>query len=282
MGGAGRLQLISGRRCNVGAAEQSFRAGNIAAALVQLQQEIKQRPAEPSLRIFLAQLLMVEGQWDRALNQLKVIEELDASALPMVRTYQTAIQCERLRTSVFAGERAPLLLGDPEPWIAMLIQGLGLLGKGHVNQAADLRAQALDLAPATPGVLNGEAFDWIADADSRLGPVLEVLVNGNYYWVPWHRISRLVLEPPSDVRDLVFVPAQFTWTNGGEALGLIPTSYVGTQSADDAALRMGRKTIWQELDEATFVGIGQRVLTTNNTEVGLLDVREIMLTAERE
>lgn len=259
------------------AAEQSFKAGDLAQALAQLQGEIKQRPADSKLRVFLAQLLMIQGQWDRALTQLKVVEELDAGTLPMVRTYQSTIQCERFRDSVFAGERSPLLFGDPEPWIAMLIQALPLQAQSHGNQAADLRAQAFDLAPETSGTLNGERFAWIADGDSRLGPVLEVLLNGSYYWVPIHRVAKINIEGPQDARDLVWLPAQFTWTNGGEALGFIPTRYPGSQNSSDNALQLARKTDWNQLGEASYIGLGQRLLVTDANETGLLDIRELVL-----
>ena len=36
--------------------------------------------------------------------------------------------------------------------------------------------------PAAP--IDGKAFAWMADADMRLGPVLEAVINGRYYWVP--------------------------------------------------------------------------------------------------
>ena len=257
------------------AAEESFRAGDLGAALQGLQAQIRQQPADVKLRVFLAQLLMVGGQWDRALTQLQVVEEMDSQSLPMVRTYQRAIQCERLRTSVFAGERAPLLLGEPEPWLALLIQSVGLHGKGRLEQAAQLRAQAFAEAPETSGTLNGERFAWLADGDSRLGPVLEVLLNGNYYWVPVHRIRAVTLQAPEDIRDLVWMPATFVWTNDGDAMGLIPTRYPYTEDSAGDALRLSRKTEWTEPSSDCYVGIGQRVLVTDTSETGLLQVREL-------
>jgi type VI secretion system protein ImpE len=223
------------------AAEEKFRVGDLSGCLKDLQAAVKKDPADGKLRIFLAQLLMLQGDWDRAVNQLKVVGEVDASALPMAHAYSTAIQCERLRADVFAGTRGPLLFGEPEPWIAQLMQSLALHGQGNPQHAAELRAQAFDAAPATAGTLNGTAFEWIADADSRLGPVLEVLLNGAYYWVPLHRVTSVTVEPPSDARDLVWVPAQFQWSNGGEAMGLIPVRYPGSERSDDAAIRLARK-----------------------------------------
>lgn len=259
------------------AAETSFREGRLSDALAELQQQVRSNPAAVPPRIFLVQLLMTLGAWDRALTQLKVLEEMDASTLPMVRTYEMAIRCERLRLSVMSGERSPLVFGDPQPWLALLLQSLSLLNDGKIEQAAELRGQALEQAPACGGTLNGTAFEWIADADSRFGPVLEVLLNGAYYWVPFNRIQRIEIEPPADVRDLIWLPAKFTWTNAGEADGLILVRYPLAPSHEDPALLMARRTDWQQYDDTTYIGHGQRVLTTDAAELGLLEVRELCL-----
>lgn len=258
-------------------AQELFRAGQLAACLAELQAEVRRRPDDAKLRVFLAQLLMVSGDWERALNQLAVVGELDASALPMKHTYTAAIQCERLRAAVFAGERSPLVLGEPPQWIAAMLESLRLQAQGRSSAASALRARGLEEAPATSGTLNGSPFDWIADADSRLGPVLEVLLNGAYYWVPFARIGRIVFEKPADARDLVWLPAQFTWSNGGEALGLVPVRYPGSEADADDAVRLSRQTQWTELAPETYAGRGQRVLATSAEELGILEIREVNL-----
>lgn len=258
-------------------AAELFGAGDLAGCLTQLQSDVRRQPADGKLRVFLAQLLMVTGDWDRALNQLKVAAELDAAALPMMHAYGAAIQCERLRTEVFDGKRSPLVFGEPLPWLAALVQALELQGRGQGAQAAALRAQALDAAAPASGQLNGMPFEWIADYDSRLGPVLEVLLNGAYYWVPFERIQRILCEPPADVRDLLWLPAQLTWSNGGEAMGLLPARYPGSHLSADAAIRMSRKTEWLQLAGDDYAGLGQRVLYTNEVELGLLELRELVL-----
>jgi type VI secretion system protein ImpE len=258
-------------------AEDSFRAGNLTACLQELQAEIRQNSADPKRRIFLAQLLMLLGQWDRAVTQLNVIGEMDSAALPMARAYRAAIECELLRAQVFAGKRSPLVFGDPQPWIALLLSALSAEAQGEYGRAAAVRAQALEEAPATGGSLNGEPFEWIADADQRLGPVFEVLLNGAYYWVPVHRVSKISIEAPADARDLIWIPAQFTWTNEGEAMGFIPARYPGSEAAEDDLIRLARKTEWKEMAPDTFQGIGQRLISTDANEYGLLAVREIIL-----
>ncbi|MFZ1860706.1 MAG: tetratricopeptide repeat protein, partial [Candidatus Competibacter sp.] len=107
-------------------AEQSLREGRLQDALTELQAQVRKEPANPRYRIFLFQLLAVRGQWERALNQLNVVGEMDATSLPMVQTYREAIRCELLRAEVFAGRRSPLVFGDPEPWVALLLDALRL------------------------------------------------------------------------------------------------------------------------------------------------------------
>lgn len=264
------------------AAEASLRAGDVSGALQQLQDQVRSRPGDAKLRVFLFQLLCVLGRWDRALNQLVVAGELDASTLAMVQTYREAIQCERLREQVFAGAKVPMLFGEPEPWVALMIEALLRDGRGEAADARRLRDEALEGAPATPGAIDGERFEWLADADMRLGPVLEAVVNGRYYWIPFSRLSRLTVEAPVDLRDAVWMPAQLQFVNGGEAVALLPTRYAGTDLAAGDLLAQARRTEWSEPQPGFYVGRGQRMLATDQGERALMDVREVVFDAPGE
>src|SRR5690349_7496922 len=170
------------------AAEQHLKSGDPAAALARLQEDVRAKPSDAKLRVFLFQLLCVLGQWERALGQLEVAGQLDPAALPMVQTYREALRCEALREEIFASKRAPIVFGDPPEWVALLVEALRLTAAGTHDKARPLRDKAFELAPATAGTLNGARFAWIADADARLGPVLEAIINGRYYWIPFERI----------------------------------------------------------------------------------------------
>lgn len=258
----------------VAEAEASLRAGDPDTALVQLQNGIRSQPADAKLRVFLFQLLSVLGQWERALNQLNVATELDASTLAMAQMYREALRCEVLRADVFAGKRAPLLFGEPEHWLALLIESLLTAGTGEHAAAARLHEQAFEQAPASSGRIDGTPFAWIADADSRLGPVCEAVINGRYYWVPFNRLASIDIEAPADLRDFVWAPAHFTFVNGGEVVGVIPTRYPGSEGVADGAIKLARRTEWLE-HGGDYRGIGQRLFATDAGEYALLDVRRI-------
>ncbi|HSI61230.1 MAG TPA: type VI secretion system accessory protein TagJ [Ideonella sp.] len=260
------------------AAEAAIRAGDPKAALASLTTAVKAAPANPKLRIFLAQLLCVLGQWERAHTQLNVVADMDSEAGPMREMVGHALRCELLRAAVFSGKRSPMVFGQPDEWLAMLIESLLQSGQGKSEMADQLASRAFDAAPATAGQLNGEPFAWIADADSRLGPVLEAMVNGRYYWIPFSRLATVSIEPPTDLRDGVWLPARLTFANGGEAIAMIPTRYPGSERSEDGAILMARKTEWREGGVERFFGLGQRVLVTDNGEHDMLAVRLIELT----
>jgi type VI secretion system protein ImpE len=258
-------------------AEQNLKDGDPAAALAALQEQVRSRPADPKLRVFLFQLLCVLGQWERALNQLKVASELDASALGMAQMYGDAVRCEAIRRDVFDGRKSPLVFGEPEQWLALLIESLLRAGSGEAAHAEQLRLQAFEEAPSSTGNVDGQPFEWIADADSRLGPVLEVIINGRYYWVPFARVNKVTIEAPTDLRDLVWVPAQLEFENGGASVGLIPTRYPGSESSVDGAVALARTTLWSQVAPAAYHGLGQRVLATDSVETPLLDIRTMSI-----
>jgi type VI secretion system protein ImpE len=257
------------------AARELIRTGDLAGALARLQSDIRSHPQDGKLRVFLFQLLCVMGQWQRALSQLEVASQLDVSTQIMMQTYREAIVCESLRTEVFAGKKVPLLFGEPEAWTAMLIEALLRDGREEHAAARELRDQAFEQAPAASGHVDGQAFDWIADADMRLGPVLEAIVNGRYYWIPFSRLTRIDIEAPEDLRDLVWAPAHLDFENGGETVALIPSRYSGSELVADPLISLSRKTDWEEVRPGFFIGRGQRLFTTSAADKPLLEIRRI-------
>jgi type VI secretion system protein ImpE len=254
-------------------AEALIQAGRLTDALTALQTEIRQNPSDPKLRVFLFQLNCLLGRYDKALTQLQVVASLNADTMMLAQIFRPVITCELLRAEVFAGKRTPLIFGEPAEWIGLLVQACTLLAGGKGDAAGELRSKAFDAAPPTPGRIDNAPVEWIADADSRLGPVLEVIMEGKYYWVPFSRISRIEIEKPSDLRDLVWCPARFTWTNGGAVSAHIPTRYPGTETSSEDSLRLARKTVWNEAFPECFLGLGQRMLTSDQGDHPLLECR---------
>jgi type VI secretion system protein ImpE len=259
--------------------ENMLKEGRLDEALQGLTAQVRGNPADAKARVFLFQLLSLLGQWERAQTQLKVSGELDAGNTLMVEAYSRALQGELKRAHVINGKQLPTVIGEPAQWLALLLQSLQLIGQGHYAKAVALREQAFEQAEAVGGNIDGTPFEWLADADPRFGPCLEVVVNGGYAWVPYARIRQLKFEAPTDLRDKVWAPVQITWTNGGEAVGFVPCRYPDSERAADSDVVLARKTEWIELGDDCFIGSGQRMLATDAGEYPLLDIRTITFDA---
>ena len=252
-------------------------AGRLDDALAALQAEVRSKPEDTRLRIFLFQLNCALGRLDKALGQLQALASLNAETMLLAQIFRPVIACELLRREVFAGKRTPLIFGEPAEWLGLLVQASKLVAQGEFKAAAEARGRAFEAAPASSGKINGQPCEWVADADSRLGPVLEAFVDGKYYWIPVCRIQRIETSKPSDLRDLVWLPAQFTWANGGAAPGHIPVRYPGTEASGKDPLRLARQTEWRQHPGETYLGLGQRILATDGEEYPLLECRSIEL-----
>ena len=272
-------------------AEELLREGKLDEAFTELKTAVQQNPSDAKYRVFLFQMLTVVGKWESALTQLEIAGDLDPGNLAMVQAYREAIRCENSRSRVFAGEVSPLIFGEPDRWLALMIEALKLSASGQHAEAQRLREEAFESAPTTAGQIettgeHQDAFEWIADADPRMGPVLEALLNGQYYWIPFHRIARIDFEAPADLRDFVWTPVHFTWANGGQSVGMVPTRYPGSELVSSPLIQLSRQTDWQPVagasDGELVVGIGQRMLATDSGEYALLDVRKITLDVEDE
>lgn len=256
-------------------AAELVQAGQLEEGLSALQAEIRAQPQDASLRVFLFQLDCALGRYDKALTQLQLLASLNAETMLLAQIFRPIIACELLRRDVFEGKRTPIIFGEPMEWMGWLVRANELVARGEFPAAAELRSAAFEAAPESPGKINAAAFGWIADSDSRLGPLLEAIIEGKYYWVPFCRLRKVEMEKPADMRDLVWMPALFTWTNGGSVMGHIPSRYPGTENVSSDPLRLARKTEWAEHPGQTYLGKGQRVLTTDAGEYPLLECRTI-------
>lgn len=255
-------------------AETLIHAGDPVAALQALQDQIRSQPTDAKLRIFLFQLLAVNGDWNRAQVQLELAGQLDSEAAPMVQAYKDVINCELHRQAVFEGQSKPLIFGEPEPWVAALVEAQQAFANGDMDSFAALNAQAFEQAETRSGRINDEGFEWLADADQRFGPVFEFIFNGQYYWVPMSRVTKLHTDKPTDLRDLIWMPAEVTWTNGGKIMVMIPVRYPRIDGVTGPGL-LSRRTDWVAHGEDIAEGTGQRIFASDQQDYSILQVRSI-------
>lgn len=262
--------------------EASIKAGHLQEAWQTLAGLIRAEPGRADLRRSAFRLLAVRGEWKRAAEQLDVAARCAQGPASMLDQVQRRLlACEALRREVFAGSRTPVVLGEPAPWVALLVQALVPAAQGRWAEARSLRERALAEAPASRGSMDGTPFAWIADADSRLGPVLEAVVEGGYCWIPFDRLRALSVDPPQGLADLVWATARLTLATGGEVGAAIPVRYPGSETAGDA-LALARRTEWTDRGDGCWTGLGQRMLSTDAGDRSILEVRSLVLAPATE
>jgi type VI secretion system protein ImpE len=267
---------IAGEGRPASEAERLLREGRLDEALQALVLEVRADSASAPARMFLFQLLAASGEWARAKMQLEVAVRLDASNALSAAAGSALIEAEEVRAAVFSGERLPTAIGEPGQWLARLLQAVHLDGRGEHAAAAALRASAFEEAPVASGRIDDVPFAWLADADTRFGPCLELVLESGYVWAPYEHIRELRFEAPETLADTLWAPVAVTWRNGGQAHGYVPVRYPGSETAGDPALRLGRASDWSRLGEDTWIGHGQRMFATDAGEYPILEVRTIV------
>jgi type VI secretion system protein ImpE len=258
-----------------GQADELLAAGDVSGARAALVDAIKRTPDDQRARMFLFQLLAVQGEWDKALAQLRALAQLSPEAQMLAATYNQAIAAEQMRAKAFAGEVPFTVLIASSSWVDDLAQALTAFSAGRISEGEERRAQAFDAAADTPGELDGQRFAWLADADGRFGPAFEAVVAGRWGLVPFEAVSDIKTEGPKDLRDVVWLPAEMRLKSGQSFAAFLPARYPGTELESDPAVRLGRKTEWKVVAGGEG-GLGQRVWQTDaGAETGLLSLRQL-------
>jgi type VI secretion system protein ImpE len=225
-------------------ARDLYQAGKLEEAVQILSAELRNDPTDVRRRTFLFELLCFTGELDRAEKQLDILSDTGKEAGMGTLIYRSAFQAERLRRVMFEQKTFP-------PTAA---------------------------GPITQVILNGSAFGALEDADPRIGARMEVYAAGSYLWLPLAHIAAIRMEAPKRVRDLIWIPAILKTGPkcGGLDLGevMIPALTPFAFRHADNAVRLGRQTVWEEVDGA-MAPVGQKLLLVDGEEFPILEVRTL-------
>ncbi len=251
-----------------------------------LQDQVRGNPSERQAPHLPVPALGLLGQWDRAMTQLNVAGELDAGTLAMVADLSRGVAVAKLcaQRSLPASARRSCS-ASRMPWMALLIEAQRL-GCGRCLCAGGLTCgiRRWRRPRRRPARSTSTPFEWITDGDHAPGPHVggdrqRPLLLGRRSM----RIAEVRSTSPSDLRDLVWMPAHLTWANGGaDRRRLIPNRYPGSKAQADSDLRPlhARPNGWSSGD--TFIGLGQRMLFTDQGEYALDGyLRHLIIAAER-
>jgi len=263
-------------------AKALFEAGKLDAAIESLLSEVKANPTDISRRTFLFELCCFAGQWDRADKQLDVIGMQDAKAAVGVLAYRSNTQAERDRHRLFKDGLAPHFLIEPPPYIDLLLDAVNRLREGNIDEARAKLDELEEVRPAFSGKLNGEPFSDFRDYNDLTGPILELIVKGQYTWLPLEQVSSIDISQPKTLRDLIWAPARIEAKDGTVGEVFIPALYVGSHEHKDDQVRLGHATDWNQVSEELYTGAGLRLFWIDGEDKPLFQIKQIEFDLEEE
>jgi type VI secretion system protein ImpE len=238
-------------------AGQLFHEGDLAGAIEASNAAVKANPADLGGRLLLAELLLFDGNLQRADTMLETAGALDASAALIIAEFRQLVRAELSRRQVMTEGRLPDFLGQPTPAQTHLLQALASLRAGDVAAAADAAAAAEAIRPAVSGTSGDAAFADFRDADDLSAGNFEVLTTtGKYFWIPTERVVSMELHPAKRPRDLFWRRCSMIVRDGPDGDVYLPALYLA-DTKSSPALRLGRATEWTE--NAPIQGAGQRL-----------------------
>ena len=226
-----------------------YREGKLREAIKALGDELRSNPLDAKRRTFLFELLVFAGEYDRAEKQLDLLAGANAGAAAGTLLYRSALHAERTRQAMFASHETPPLTEDA-------VHG---------------------------GVWNGKPFSEISDPDPRIGPNLEVFIAGSYTWIPIHYLRKLEVDPPANLRDLMWARARvetssdFRLQELGEVL--LPVLCPLSSRHADESVHLGRESAWEADETYGEIPYGAKMMVIDGVEVPLLELRSLRWTA---
>lgn len=251
-------------------AQALYRSGDLAAAIAAGAEELRHVPADLAKRAFYAELLCLQGQFERADRQLETLLSLEPKTLVTVGTWRQLLRAASARADVFERGALPEVIGEPSARVRGLLAILLALREGRPAEAA-AQAQALEAArPAVPCRVNGEPVEDLRDVDDLSAGILELLAsNGKYFWVELGQIRSLRFFPPQRPLDLLWRRAEIVLASGTEGEVFVPAVYA--TASDDPEALLGRRTDWQDCG-GLVRGIGQRLWLAGEEALPLAEI----------
>lgn len=250
--------------------------GQVDRAMEEAAAAVRNRPMDLDARLLLLDLYCLNARWDRAANQLDVLESLENFSQAGLASYRVLIEAERARAS-FAetGDPAPRWIVEPPSWAADHLAALERLREGDPEGARVLALRSEEARPTLRGTMGDLAFEGFRDLDDTLGPFLEVVTQQGLSYAPWEDVRFLDVAPPRIVRDLLWAPARLALNQGPIGKVYLPALYLGTAAAPEGALRLGRETRWRDLGAGLLAGVGLKMFLYGDESLTLFELREL-------
>jgi len=250
--------------------------GDIDAARTALVERVKHSPADLQARSLLFQVMLLCGQWDKALRQLDICTSQQAAPEMNAPVYRNLIEAEKERVAVAAMQKRPTFFPEVPDYADDFLMAMELLQDGNVEAAAKAFTTVKENLPAIQGTINGEPFDGFTETDSTLAFFIEAIEYERYLWVPITAIRELVVSKPETLIDLIWTKGRITTWEGLTMGCFLPVLYPNSFQSSDNNIRLGRLTDWKSLGGGFSRAAGQHVFQVGEEDKSLFELGEVI------
>lgn len=256
-------------------AKQLLAAGDLAGAIQAALDLVRANPTDIPARIFLFELSLFAGDWDRAEKQLDVIGHQDAGALIGSMIFRQGLAAERDRARFFDEGLKPGILAPPPAYIEDLLNANNRIREKNSAEARSILDTLEEERPAYACTVNGEVVEDFRDYNDPTMCIFEAIFKESYVWLPYENVVSIEFFEPKSLRDLFWRQAKVELSSGTNGEMFFPTLYVDTWRSGDDAARLGRKTDWLELGDDLFKGVGTKLYWMDGKDRSIMDLRTI-------
>jgi type VI secretion system protein ImpE len=257
-----------------------FRAGRLDDAVAAANAAVRKAPSDPAPRMLLAELLLFQGNLDRADTLMDALTTMEPALAMPAAAFRQLVRAEQARRQVWNDGRVPDFLGDPSPHLRRILAALVQFRAGDVAGAARMLAEAEEARPPASGLEGEVPFTDFRDTDDLCSGYFEVLTTtGKCFWVPTERVAELEFHPPERPRDLFWRRATMSVRDGPDGDVYIPAIYVADQASQPDPIRLGRATDWVAGEGAPTRGLGQRMFLVGDEGRSIMELHMLAFSA---
>lgn len=255
--------------------QQMIEETTLAETILALTQHLKGMPTDTQSRTALFELLSITGEYDRAEKQLQALDSQNETPDPALRVYAKTLGADRNRQNLLLAKTDITFVIPPPDYISHYVSAIEQYAKGEFEEAQNSIEAGESLRPKLAGTLNGKPFSDLRDYHDLLSPVLEMIIDEHYIWLPFDQLKSIRIYEPNHLRDVIWTTAQVETKVGQVHFGFIPSIYVNSHSQTDELVRTGRKTAWGNLDSEFPIVFGLKELLVDDEEVTIFDIDNI-------
>ena len=250
-----------------------LQAGQLGEAVAAISAAVKAKPMSAVTRILLAELLVLEGEFERADTHLKLVADQAPAELLAISQMRWLLRATEARRAWYVSGAVPTFLGEPTSRQRDVMRLTLLSRDGESDELVALRARLEDEPMADMCVDGGapEALRDVSDLDQHGFEALSL--DGRYVWIAPEQITEMRLAPAKRPRDLLWRKAETVLADDREATFFLIAQYWDPDSTE--VQRLAKETAWIEAPCGIVRGRGQKVVLVGEGDRNLLEIEHL-------